>query len=605
MNRDSSLSLKTIGDAFGDTGSYSLSEYYHANPYYTDAPDSGSISIGDIKNTSAGIQYGQIGVEYNVSESVTFSGAFSDIPCVFFTHEHAGGKTDTPYLESVSATGFNIRSMRPGVSVIHWIAVLPNYPGTDTYGGLKYSCERGLISNGAIFNFTFPNPGFTSVPVILCNIQDDSAGTGVNAFHVRWSNSSLTTTGVEIRTETMATNYEALPISGSNVGLLAIEQGTGTNPFIKTVISPDTVTHASAYTLNLGLSYPEITTIANCTVDGGDTSQVAMKDKTDSSMTFTVQECATNDGSHTTETVSIVALGRLCPLYNYPYTPATGGTITTDGVYNIHAFTSVGTTTFTVPGVRVCDILIVAGGGGGGGSAGGGASGAGGGAGGLILDLDRVITSGSYSIVVGGGGTAGGRSSDTPGGNGESSSAFSLIANGGGGGGCRAASNDANANGRNGGSGGGEGSQGVTTSYGSGTSGQGNNGGLDGFSGTTSNNNASGGGGGAGGVGGDGLDDNYSGNGGIGLDMSSYFTTAFGDAGWFAGGGGGGTPGSISNQQGTGGQGGGGDGGNNESNDRAGAGVANTGGGGGGAGGNEHPNVGGSGIVLIRYRIST
>jgi hypothetical protein len=285
----------------------------------------------------------------------------------------------------------------------------------------------------------------------------------------------------------------------------------------------------------------------------------------------------------------------------HPY--ATGGTITDVTIggitYRVHTFTTVGTSTLIIPETRECDILIVAGGGGGGGSAGGGASGGGGGAGGLILDLGRTVTGGTHSIVVGGGGTAVGSVSDTRGGNGGNSSAFTLTAVGGGGGGCRAASNDNNANGLDGGSGGGEGSQGVSSSYGSGTTGQGNRGGLDGFSGNTANENASGGGGGAGSVGGNGLDNNYSGDGGIGLDTSSYFTTAFGDAGWFAGGGGGGRVGSLGSTQGSGGLGGGGDGGNTTGV----AGAAQTGGGGGGAGGSGSSGAGGSGIVLIRYRI--
>ena len=38
MNRDGPLSLGDIGSAFGDSPSHSLSELYHDNPYYTDAP---------------------------------------------------------------------------------------------------------------------------------------------------------------------------------------------------------------------------------------------------------------------------------------------------------------------------------------------------------------------------------------------------------------------------------------------------------------------------------------------------------------------------------------------------------------------------------------
>lgn len=283
----------------------------------------------------------------------------------------------------------------------------------------------------------------------------------------------------------------------------------------------------------------------------------------------------------------------------YPY--ADGGTITyvTIGsdTYRIHAFTAAGTSTLFLPETVECDVLLVAGGGGGGGSGGSGASGAGGGAGGLILELNKTISPGSYSIVVSDSSQSINPDFDLQGPDGGDTSAFSLTAVGGGGGGSRV---DGDANGRDGGSGGGEGSQGVTTSYGSGTSGQGNRGGLNGFSGDGGEPNASGGGGGAGGVGGDGLDDNYSGDGGAGLDMSAYFTTSFGESGYFAGGGGGGRPGSVTNGFGSGGIGGGADGGNNDAPASA---MANTGGGGAGAGGNYRAGKGGSGIVLIRYRV--
>ena len=272
---------------------------------------------------------------------------------------------------------------------------------------------------------------------------------------------------------------------------------------------------------------------------------------------------------------------------------AAGGTVFFADGYTIHAFTTSGT--FTVYSGGVIDCLLVAGGGGGGGSAGGGASGAGGGAGGVILDVSRNLLPGSYSINVGGGGTGVTGNTDNRGGNGGNTTGFGLTAIGGGGGGSR---DPGNSQGRDGGSGGGEGSQGTgTPGYGSGTSGQGYRGGLDGFSGNTAIQNASGGGGGAGGVGGDGLDDNYSGDGGVGLNMSAYFTTSYGENGYFGGGGGGGTPGTLGNRQGSGGNGGGGDGGNYGGS----AGTPNTGGGGGGAGSNGSAGAGGSGIVLIRY----
>ena len=85
----------------------------------------------------------------------------------------------------------------------------------------------------------------------------------------------------------------------------------------------------------------------------------------------------------------------------------------------------------------------------------------------------------------------------------------------------------------------------------------------------------------------------YNIQGGDGLDMSAYFTTSFGENGYFAGGGG--AFARNDNIPRAGGLGGGGDG--------ASSGTANTGGGGGGRDAGVSSGAGGSGIVLIRYII--
>jgi hypothetical protein len=85
-----------------------------------------------------------------------------------------------------------------------------------------------------------------------------------------------------------------------------------------------------------------------------------------------------------------------------------GGTISYYNGYIYHAFTTVGTTTFTPTKNILADILVIAGGGGGGGNdiAGGG------GAGGLFLYSREPLVSGtSYSVVVGDGGAGGAGSS--------------------------------------------------------------------------------------------------------------------------------------------------------------------------------------------------
>ena len=80
---------------------------------------------------------------------------------------------------------------------------------------------------------------------------------------------------------------------------------------------------------------------------------------------------------------------------------ATGGTVTTSGVYKTHTFTSSGIFTVTsAPVGAAVDIMVVAGGGGGGFDVGGG-----GGGGGLIYNPNYIgLSATSYSIVIGAGG---------------------------------------------------------------------------------------------------------------------------------------------------------------------------------------------------------
>jgi len=240
---------------------------------------------------------------------------------------------------------------------------------------------------------------------------------------------------------------------------------------------------------------------------------------------------------------------------------ATGGTVSADGNFTRHTFTSSGTFTINQP-VQV-EYLIVAGGGGGGGGTGGG-----GGGGGLLKDT-LTIAAGSYSIVVGNGG-AGGIGTGNNGANGQNSSAFSLTAIGGGGGG---------RNGIVGNSGGSGGGGSFGAGGGAGTAGQG----FAGGSGVGGSSFSCGGGGGASALGGN-VTGSIGGTGGAGAEWPT------GSGVYYAGGGGGGTFGGT---HGTGGIGGG-------ANANASA-AANTGGGGGGGIQNTNGGNGGSGVVIIRY----
>ena len=263
---------------------------------------------------------------------------------------------------------------------------------------------------------------------------------------------------------------------------------------------------------------------------------------------------------------------------------ATGGTITTDGDYKFHQFTTSGT--FAVQslgnasgGGSTIEYLIVGGGGSGGtGSVGVGAqsNGAGGGAGGIQNNTSFTAAVQSYSLVVGAGG-AGVNPQNAGGNDGNNSTGF-----------------------------------GATAGLGNNNSGM--TGGASGTpqskSGGGSSSYAAGGGGGAG-ANGSGASGNNVANGGAGLQYSNFST--FGAEaqsgsfsanptanGFFAGGGqGGGAGGAQYRAAG----GGGAAVGNDTTSAGFNAGVVNTGGGGaGGYAENAKSGNGGSGVVIVRYK---
>ena len=261
---------------------------------------------------------------------------------------------------------------------------------------------------------------------------------------------------------------------------------------------------------------------------------------------------------------------------------ATGGTITENGGYRIHTYTSGGT--FTVVTGGNVEVLVVAGGGGGGGAS--DTASGGGGAGGFRTATLAVTAGAVITVTVGAGGAKSTAGAGRPGNNGLDSVFDSVTAAGGGGGGSYPATVAGHVyGGAAGGSGGGG-------SYG-GIGGAGTQG-FAGGSGNTGSAQPGGGGGGAGGAGGD-ATATVGGNGGSGGSSSIS-----GAAVTYAGGGGGGSYNSSS--PGSGGSGGGGSGAHNADGADA---AANTGGGGGGTGSNPATSrsggAGGSGIVIIRY----
>lgn len=270
---------------------------------------------------------------------------------------------------------------------------------------------------------------------------------------------------------------------------------------------------------------------------------------------------------------------------------ATGGTITTDGLYTVHKFSGNGT--FTPINSGVVEYLIVGGGGGAASSVGGP-----GGGGGVLMGTCSITAQG-YSIFVGGGGAGRDSGSKTFGITGGSSTFNSLKAFGGGGGGAA----DTN-NGLDGGSGGGTG-PGPGSTAGQGYAGpprQGYNGGV-----STTNWVCPGGGG----AGQQGADSTASAGGKGGDGIASDIVEAGVDV--YYGGGGGGAPYWDTNSGASSGLGGQGGGGNAAAVNPSGAsgspGVNGLGGGAGGGstgGGNIPASAsGGSGVVIIRYLTST
>ena len=277
---------------------------------------------------------------------------------------------------------------------------------------------------------------------------------------------------------------------------------------------------------------------------------------------------------------------------------ATGGTITSDGTYMYHTFTSSGT--FTPTQSLTADYLVVAGGGGGG--TGGQGNGAGGGAGGArctvtatggggSLETPLSLTAQAYTVTIGAGG-AGSTVNGGDGANGSqgSNSVFASITSTGGGygGGFRTGG------GGTGGSGGGGGQNGGTIEPGGAASPAGQ--GFAGGSTSASVGIGGSGGGGAGAVGGN----CTSADGGVG--GNGVITVISGSSTYYAGGGGGSTH-SNGKKFAVGGLGGGGNG-SYPSGTSSTSGTANTGGGGGGTGEFRSPaGSGGSGIVIVRYEI--
>jgi hypothetical protein len=483
----------------------------------------------------------------------------------------------------------------------------------SVFVGTPWRVAQQTSYSGSLVNVTSTNPNGTSLDyytgAMVLYSTTGSAATGLTNNTTYFVDSFFSTGG-----SNYAMTLKPLPTSSA---LTSISGGTGTQSFTRIGLSVDRdIIHLrnSNYAVGDMLRY---------------TYSVGAR--------FTVSDAADVKDFYIVETAY--------DAHNYKIAAklgisATGGTTTEAGGYRYHAFTTVGTSTFSVTGDGFVEVLVVAGGGGGGGSYG---SGGGGGAGGLVYHSAKAVTSGNYSVVVGAGGAGGtthdgtyaNSNSPNNGKRGGNSSFGDIVAQGGGGGNMSFYVASDQVSGGSGGGGGdyyygvnnpGASRGGVATQGNSGGGlGYGNPGGSRGPGGPTSaedNSHTSphegAGGGGAGGTATNGGTSTAS-HGGVGRQYSQ-FSSWGSPAGWFAGGGGGGYYNergeAATNPPGTGGAfGGGGRGARAYNRVQATVGVPNTGGGGGGGSQNNNQNnvsnavdqtsapIGGSGIVLVRYLV--
>ncbi len=442
-------------------------------------------------------------------------------------------------------------------------------------------------------NSSLPKPVITSQPVSITRTSGEGVTFSVTAVNPVGVTSELTyqwyKNGTGIPTGTNP-NLIMLPLTIAEAGNYSVvvsnAYGAVTSNIASLTVnkaSPIITVIPTAASINYGQ------TLGSSALTGGSASVSGRFDWANSAalpsagtviqeVTFTPKDTA----NYNTVTTSVnVTVNKATPTITAlpGFMSATGGTISGSGDFIIHTFTNVGNSTFKPTGSGTVEILVVAGGGGAGYDGGGG-----GGAGGVITNTVSVTAGTEYTVVVGGGGAAApGPQWGANGSSGGNSQFGSFTAIGGAGGYNGHAEITAITTG---GSGGGEGFAGGGP--GNGTPGQGNRGGYK------SMDSAGGGGGGAGEVGGN-ASSGRGGNGGKGIqsDISGVAT-------WYGGGGAGGSWEGIG---GTGGMGGGGNGGGR--NATAGAnGIANTGGGGGGNGyaSSSDSGMGGSGIVIVRYK---
>ena len=572
VNGTSATGVKTFSQSGGAAGS--------SGTYTPDTTTSGSgsgfrASVVQDGSAAAAVTITDPGTGYAVNDTITMADA------------------------DIGSPGSNLVLTVTAVDPITTFTISGSSFGVSGSGG----SVKFVASNGGLVNSTFVSGSSSSIVVTATNSDFANAQEPYDLQVNNASNLSAT-----LEDQINIDNKPRFTTAAGSLGNLSENASDATHFTIAaTDADSDSITFAvTSGSLPGGLSMSSAGAITG-TPNGVDS---------DTTSTFVVT--ATANSATATRSFSITITAQ-----------PSGGTISTATIggtaYTFHKFDAPAGGTFSLPGSKTIDVVMVAGGGGGGESWGDNDTGkGGGGAGGVLVRTGYSVTAGQYSIGVGAGGDSRQVStghSDHRGGQGGNSTGFSVVAVGGGGGG---GSDNYGSGPGPGGSGGGGGARNGTNSYNSGASSTKNN--PSGWSsygnsgGNSSQGNYSGGGGGgAGGAGQNqsgGSNSGTGGTGGNGVDLSSIVGTGFGASGIFAGGGGGGTyRHANSPYQAPGGTGGGGRGtwsretsnGNqyNSTNINA---TDGTGGGGGGSGEDanrsgrgDQAGDGGNGVVIIRY----
>jgi hypothetical protein len=511
----------------------------------------------------------------NIEDSLDLSGKTVTLPAASVT-AHA---SPAPTLDSPVITG--TLSVLDSSTVTHTIA---NWSDDLSYTITPTNCTAGAVNASGQFVITHTSgtPSYT--------IKATTASLGLG-------DSALVTKNITMQLTAPTLSSPADVGTATNVVYTITSTSTGDD---KIILDPGTA-NFTYQSVSVGTA-SKVGNTVECI--GFTTNNPAVTIQFTAEATYSVTATSVNIAG--TYGTSANSTADSITINNYTTPVATGGTITTDGDYKVHTFTTSGTFQVTTVGADPeLDYLVIAGGASGGGGVGGG-GGSGGyrntyasetSGGGGLSETQITSTVTSYTVTIGGGGAAvsGWGTAGGYGASGSNTVFGAITSTGGGGGGYYV--NPGPINGVAGGSGGGSGacesSQGVG---GAGTSNQG-------FAGGTSTGSAAGpyggGGGGGGGAVGTNAPSTGGGNGGLGIS-SSISGSAVGRAG------GGGGAGHTGDTYGTG-TSGGGQGGSETVHD-GGAGTVNTGGGGGGSSGatagqgGHNSGAGGSGVVIIRYK---